>query len=104
MAAHTLGMIGRLQESLAVARLCLKSARERKDLDSEWNQTCMWDYAKASYDLYGPTKDSKQMLAKLLAIQARLYGPDGPKTQATANLLSRLNLSDAGVTRLLSQR
>ena len=70
-----------------MARLCLKSARERKDLDSELTQQIMRNYAKALYDLYGPTKESKQVLDELLAIQIRLYGPDAPKTQETASLI-----------------
>jgi hypothetical protein len=88
LAAGVLGMIGRVHESAALGRLCLKSARERKDLDSEYNQSCMWIYAQASYDLHGPTKESKQVLDELLAIQTRLYGPDAPQTQETASLIS----------------
>ena len=80
-------MIGRLQESVAVARVCLKSARERKDRESEFNQKCMWNYVTISYDLHGPTKESKEVLDELLAIRRRLYGPDAPETQETENLL-----------------
>ena len=83
-------MIGRLQESVAVARLCLKSARQRNDLASELNQICMRNYALASHDLHGPTKDSKQVFDELLAIQIRLYGPDGPPTQETEKDLRSL--------------
>ena len=90
MAANVLGKIGRLQESVAVARLCLKSARERKDLDSEPTQRCMRNYAAASYDLHGPTKESKQVLDELLAIQIRLYGSDAPQTQETVSFICSL--------------
>ena len=86
--ANVLAIIGRLQESLAVARLCLKSAREQKNLDSEMHQKFMWNYARASRDLHhGPTKESKEVLDELLAIQTRLYGPDAPQTQETASLI-----------------
>ena len=86
--ANVLRVMGRLQESVAVARVCLKSARERKDLDSEVTQQCMRNYAKVSYDLHdGPTKESKQVLDELLAAQIRLYGPDAPQTQGTALIL-----------------
>ena len=82
MAADVSGMIGRLQESVALARLCLKSARN-----------CMWNYAKADYDLHhGPTKESKRVLDELLAIQTRLYGPDGPATRETGSFLAFLIL------------
>ena len=80
---------GREQESLAVARMCLTSARERKDLDS--SQKCMWNYARISFELHGPTKESKVVLDELLAIQARLYGPDAPQTQETASLIFSLH-------------
>ena len=53
----------------------------------------MWNYAKISYDLYGPTKESEEvldMLDELLAIQARLCGPDAPQTRATGNFLSNI--------------
>jgi len=88
VAATLLASIGRMQESVAVARLCLKSARERKDLDSEMNQHCMQIYAQVSYDLHGPTKESKQVLGELLAIQTRLYGPDASQTRTTASFFS----------------
>jgi len=88
VAANVLKVIGRLQESVEVARKCLKSARERKDLDSELTQQCIRNYALASYDLYGPpTKETKNVLAELLAIKTRLYGPDAPETQATASVI-----------------
>jgi len=86
VAANLLLAIGRIEEGLVVARLCLKSARERKDLDSKSNQHFMQIYAQVSYDLHGPTKESKQVLGELLAIQTRLYGPDAPETQETASL------------------
>jgi len=88
--AAVLGEIGRDQESLAVARSCLKSARERKDLDSETNHKCMLTYAKISYRRYGPTKESKEVLDELLAIQTRLYGLDAPQTQETLSLMFSL--------------
>ena len=47
-------------------------------------------YAQVSYDLHGPTKESKQVLDELLAIQTRLYGPDAPPTQEMASLVVRL--------------
>jgi len=94
VAADVLQMCGRKHESLAVTRLCLKSARERKDLDSELTQQCMWIYAHVSYDLYGLTKESKDLLDELVAMQTRLYGPDAPKTQETASFLfSVVNIS-----------
>ena len=71
VAASVLRMLGRLQESVSVARLCLKSARERNDLDSGLNQQCLWTYAKASCDLHGPTsKARKEALDELVAIQS----------------------------------
>jgi len=98
VAAHALGRIGRVQESVAVMSLCLKSARERKDLDSEMSQKCMWTYVRASCDLHGFTKERKEVLVELLAIQTRLYGPGAPETQETENLLSSLPQSDSDVT------
>jgi len=94
VAASALGMIGRLQKSVAVSRLCIKSARERNDLDSELTQICMWNSARHSCDLYGPTKESKEVLDELLAIQTRLYGPDAPETQETKEFLCSLPQSD----------
>ena len=59
-----------------MARLCLKSARERKDLDSELTQQIMRNYAKASYNLHGPTKESKEALSELLVAYRHAYmGP-----------------------------
>jgi len=89
-AAAVLGMLGRLQESVALARLCLKSAREQKDVDSELTQQCMFNYAWALYEL-NRLKESKEVLDELLAIQTRLYGPDGPPTRKTGDFLTRLN-------------
>ena len=90
-AASVLKAIGRLQESMAVSRLCLESARARKDLDSEVNQICMWDYATASCALHGPTNESKQVLDELLAIQTRLHGPDATNTQTTASFILHIS-------------
>ena len=91
VAATVLANIGRKQESLAVVRLCLKSAMERKDLDSELTQDCIRMYAQVSYHLHGPTREIKEVLNGLLAIQTRLYGPDAPQTQKTASLLFSLS-------------
>ena len=93
VAGHVLGKIGRTDECLAVVRLILKLLRECAALDSKWSQEFMWSYANDSLDLHGPTEETKQVLHELLAIQTRLYGPDGPEAQATANLLSNLTLS-----------
>jgi len=90
LVAALLGKIGRDQESLAVARLCLKSARERKDLDSETNQKCMLNYARVSYKQLDRLEETKEVLDELLAIQTRLYGPDAPQTQGTLSFLSSL--------------
>ena len=86
-AANVLAIIGRIQESLEVNRLCLKTARERTDLDSELTQKCMWNYAKIYYNVYGPIKESKEVLDELLAIQIRLYGRDAPLTRKTEKFL-----------------
>ena len=66
--------------------MCLKSARERNDLDRQWNQKCMWNYARVSYDLHGPTEERKLLLEELLAIQIRLYGVYAPQTKETESL------------------
>ena len=86
-AAIVLGVIGRIQESAEVSRLCIKSARERRDLDSKLLQQCMLNYAK----VHGSIREGKQVLDELLAIQIRLYGHDAPPTQATANFFSNLS-------------
>jgi len=86
VAANVLEILGRPQESMALGRLCIQSAREREDLDSETNQTCMWNYARTDFDLHGPTKESNVVLAALLSIRTRLYGPDAPQTKETESL------------------
>jgi len=93
VAATVLAIIGRKQESLAMISLCLKSARERKDLDSEPAQRSMRIYARVSYDLHGFTKERKEVLGELLAIRTRLYGPDAPQTQATATYVVAQSLA-----------
>ena len=80
VAACVLSDVGREKESLAVSRLCLESARERKDLDSGMSQKCMWNYVRISHDLYGPTKDLKVVLDDLRAISP--YKPEAPRTQS----------------------
>ena len=91
IATNVLTMVGRLQESADVARLVIKSARERKDLDSLLIQQCMRNYAEISYSmLQGPVKESKQLLEELLARQTRLYGPHAPQMQETMSAYNSL--------------
>ena len=91
--ACVLMTIGRLQESLAVARLWLKSARERKDLDLEMNQQCMWNYAKASYVLQGLLKKGKKCSMSSSPYERAYRGPMPQRRKRRRRSFSVFNIS-----------